>query len=346
MRVYLDSGYLNVRGILSQNTPFNFVTGGRGTGKTYGALQYAYESGRKFIYMRRSQTQVDMVSNPQFQPFKTLNDDFGWQVGVSGITKNCYGFYDMIESQDGGLVCAGEPIGYALALSTFSNLRGFDASDVELLIFDEFIPERHEKPIKDEAAAFLNCVETINRNRELKGCDPVKVLALSNSNNLACSLFIYLGLVSKVVKMQERGQEFSLMPDRGIGLYILNHSPISEAKRQTALYKLTCGTAFERMAISNDFTDYSNDDVRSCSLKEVKPLVNVGELTVCEFKGDSGKIYVTNRIIETAEKYASDTQGLKGFKLRYRWLYVLMIDKQVTFENPTCKVLLEKYFTQ
>ena len=40
------------------------------------------------------------------------------------------------------------------------------ASDI---IFAEFIPEAHERLIKNEAAALFNFYETINRNRELDG---------------------------------------------------------------------------------------------------------------------------------------------------------------------------------
>ena len=46
-----------------------------------------------------------------------------------------------------------------MALSTVSNLRGFDMSDCTLLIYDEFIPEPHERPLKNEAAALFNAYE-------------------------------------------------------------------------------------------------------------------------------------------------------------------------------------------
>ena len=51
MSIYLDNGYLNIEQILSYGLPFNFVVGGRGTGKTYGALKTAYEINIRFILM-------------------------------------------------------------------------------------------------------------------------------------------------------------------------------------------------------------------------------------------------------------------------------------------------------
>ena len=39
MGLYLPNGYVDIRWILAQGLPFNFLVGGRGTGKTYGALK-------------------------------------------------------------------------------------------------------------------------------------------------------------------------------------------------------------------------------------------------------------------------------------------------------------------
>ena len=36
--LYLDSGYLNAKWVIDLPYPFVFCVGGRGTGKTYGAL--------------------------------------------------------------------------------------------------------------------------------------------------------------------------------------------------------------------------------------------------------------------------------------------------------------------
>ena len=42
MSIYLDNGYLDIEKILNYKVPFNLITGGRGTGKTYGSLRSAY----------------------------------------------------------------------------------------------------------------------------------------------------------------------------------------------------------------------------------------------------------------------------------------------------------------
>ena len=63
MRIYDSSGYVNVRGILDEGYPFNFLVGGRGTGKTYTTLKVAKEDGRRFMLMRRTQSQADLSVN-------------------------------------------------------------------------------------------------------------------------------------------------------------------------------------------------------------------------------------------------------------------------------------------
>ena len=83
-----------------------------------------------------------------------------------------------------------------MALSTFGNLRGVDFSDVDMIFFDEFVPQKNARPIKAEAEAFFNLYETVNRNRELDGRPPVRVLMLSNeaaSTRRSCPRWISSG---------------------------------------------------------------------------------------------------------------------------------------------------------
>ena len=133
MSIYLKNGYVDIERILNYRIPFNFIIGGRGTGKTYGALKYAYENDIRFMLMRRTQSQADLISKPEFSVFKPLNEDLGWNVMVKSISKYNSMFYE----PGGDAEEMSHPIGYTCALSTLSNMRGFDASDIQLLIYDE-----------------------------------------------------------------------------------------------------------------------------------------------------------------------------------------------------------------
>lgn len=269
-RIYLSSGYVNIPYILAFKVPFIFCVGGRGTGKTYGAFRHVLENKIKFLYMRRTQAQADIVNKPEFSPIKTPAADLGLLITSESVTKYNSAYYLGKKDTDGRILPEGLPIGYTLALSTVSNLRGFDMSDCEILIYDEFIPERHERPIKMEGSALFNAYETINRNRELSGRPALKLLSLANANDITNPIFQELDIIDKVYQMQKTGQAITINEKRGYAVVLLQDSPISQAKRQTALYRLTAGSDFESMSIDNSYNvDF---DTQKINLAEFMPV--------------------------------------------------------------------------
>lgn len=333
MRLYDSIGFLDFPRIAQRKTPFNFIIGGRGTGKTYGALKYACEyyaqTGRKFILMRRTQTQLDKISNAAFNPFKSINDYF-----MKSIIKNVYGIYAPGDEQ---------PAGYAVALSTISSLRGFDASDVDIIVYDEFIGEKHDRPIKAENDALLNAYETVNRNRELSGADPVKMFCLANSNDLANPVFIGLELVSVAEKMKRTGFEFYEDNKRGVSLYLLNNCPISEKKKETALYKMSADSEFFDMAINNDFAADETARVKPQDLKQFKLICSVGEISIYKHKAEN-RYYITPATRGSAKEYKTSDMDLRRFRREKYFLWLAYLHNVITFASYTQKVLFEKYF--
>ena len=273
--------------ILKTKLPFIFIIGGRGTGKTFGALKYVLEHNIKFVFLRRTQTQVDLIAKQEFSPLKPVADYLHIDVVSVPLTKYNVGFYKAITNDEGKLSPIGECLGYSMALSTVSNLRGF-SSDVQCILYDEFIPERHERPIKEEASALWNCYETLNRNRELDQKPPIQLVCMANSNDAGNAVFTDLKLISKVESMKLKGQSYSLDYNRGIGIFMPDNSRISRAKKETALYKLTAGSDFEQMALANEFDDFRyRDNIKSMPLKEFKPLCIVGELGIYKHKSQN-----------------------------------------------------------
>ena len=345
MELYSPNGYVDVRKILSLDLPFTIIVGGRATGKTYTTLKTVIEDNIIFMYMRRLQAQTDLINKPEFSPFKVLNTDLHWHIGTVSITKYNAGFYNfrLNEEQD-KMEAYGKPLGYTGALSTFSNLRGFDASDVELLIYDEFIHEKHEREINSEGEAFLNCYETMNRNRELKGQKPLQALLLANSTNLANPIFITLGLVKIAQKMKANHNPYYINKKRGIGLFMLDESPISRQKQDTALYRLTKNTDFSRMALGNEFATEEVGRVGSQQLNHYKPLVRVGELTIYEHKSEN-LYYCSTHNSGSPEVFGSGEAELKRFRRKYYYLWQReYMDNNIIFEEYVCQILFEQYF--
>ena len=323
---------MNIGGILCEGYPFNFICGGRGTGKTYDALRTARNNGIKFIFLRRTQAQADLISKAEFSIFKPLNEDEGWNIYPERVSKYNSAF---VENDI--------QIGYTAALSTLSNMRGFDASDIQLIIFDEFIPEKHERPIKNEAAALWNAYETINRNRELKGIAPVQLLCLANANDITNPVFESLNLIRVADRMQKKGSERWTDEKRGIQLIMLQRSPISRKKGNTVLYNLTEGSDFSRMSLDNSF-NVNRQHVRPRPLGEYIPVCLIGELCIYRHKSDPRLYCTTHQAGVFSRRFGtSDTD-----RIYYRRIFChhweMYIQNQIDFEDVLSETLFLHYW--
>ena len=345
MRLFSENGYVDIRSILADDERYTFVwiIGGRATGKTYTALKTFIEDNIRFIYMRRRQTQVDLIKTPEFNPFKKLNKNEGWTITPAPITKNHSGFY-VGKEEEGILKPTGAPLGYAMALSTISGLRGFDASDIDIWCYDEFIAERNERPISNEGSAFLNAYETINRNRELEGDKPLRFLGLSNSNTAANDIFLYLHLTEVVEKMKKKGQRIWKDLKRRTMIIDLGDSEISELKRETALYQMAAGTDFVGMSLDNEFIDDDFSNIRSCPLVEYIPKVAIGE--ICIYKHKSRREYYVSATLTGSPKIIENTEaGKLLFRQKYEYLWDLFLHGKMIFENFYCKKVLTRFLS-
>ena len=343
MRLYDSNGYVNIPEILKHEAVFIFIYGGRGTGKTYGALKEMKEGDHKFIYMRRLQSQTDIVKKDNMQPYKTLNDDMGWTVRPFPVNKYLSAFYDSTTNEEGKIIPEGDQRGLLTSLSTFSNLRGVDGSEIDTIIMDEFIPELNERPIKGEADALFNAYETINRNRELKGEEPVKLLCLANSNRIDNPLFMELNLVRRAEKIRKEGKEYLYDPKRKMLLIDLYKSKISEEKSDTALYQLTRGTEFYEMAIRNSFINEERGRIETRPIREYKPVVSIGEITVYKHKSRK-EYYVTTFKSGSPDTYTTGEKDRERFKKAYFYLWSAYMKRLVVFEEYMSEILFDKYF--
>ena len=196
--------------------------------------------------------------------------------------------------------------------------------------------------MKHESDAFFNCYETLNRNRELQGRKPIQVLALANANDFANPIFIGLGLVSTVERMINKEQEEYINPQRSVGIFLLTDSPISLKKGKTALYKLTEGTAFSQMAIENAFAGADDPDIRSISLAEYSPVVNVGELCIYRHKSNR-TYYVSTHVSGSCSTFSGDGVDMKRFQTTYKTILLAVVMGNVTYESHLCKSLFLRY---
>ena len=342
MSFYDNNGYLDFRKVRDLGYPFNLIIGGRGSGKTYGALRSCVEDGRRFIFMRRKQIQLDIINKPEFSPIRPVCRDTGMQITMRSVAKGLSAFIPY-QLEDGKETVAGEPYGYTVALSTVANLRGFDASDVDIIIYDEFIPEKSERPLPHEADALFNAYETLNRNRELSGAPPLQLFCLANANDQTAPVLEHLRLIRRIDRMRKTGTELWTDKKRGLLLLMLRDSPISEAKADTALYRLTAGSDYAQMALSNDFVYEDRGRIISRPLAEYKPIVSVGEITVYRHKSRSD-YYVSGHRTGSPPTYGTGEAELERCRRSYPQLLDAHLDDVVEYEDYLCQVLYAKYF--
>ena len=340
MKIYDSTGYVNIRGILAEGYPFNFLVGGRGTGKTYTSLKVAKEDGRKFMLMRRTQSQADLISKPEFSVFKPLNEDLGWNIMVRRISKYNSAFYQPMLDD---VTKIDHEIGYTCALSTIANMRGFDASDIQLLIYDEFIPEKHERLLKNEADAIFNAYETMNRNREIKGSSPIQMICLANSNDITNPVFESLKLIRIADKMQKGNNDRWTDEKRGIQLIMLHRSPISRRKAKTVLYNLTEGTEFSNMSLDNDF-NVDRQHVRPRPLSEFTPICCIGELCIYRHKSEL-RLYASTHLSGVFNrKFSLSDSDRLHYQRIYRSHWDMYIGNKIDFEDVLSEKLFIKYW--
>lgn len=335
MNLYLDNGYLDMKSIIETGYPFIFIPAARGTGKTYGTLKYHLINHNKILLIRRTKQEAELQARKETTSYKILFHDLEiTDYYCTSGSASGYGSVVIPGDQDP------EEVAYIAALNTFASIRGIDFSDIDFIVYDEFICEPHVRKIKNEGMALANLYESVNRNRELLGKPPVQLLCLANSVNMANDVFMYFDLITEAERMLQEEIEFSEIGNKL--LIIPQHSPISEKKEQTALYKAV-NNEFSEMAIRNKFILNDFTYVQKRNLKEYKCLYKVGDLYIYQHKS-SHEYYATFTKGQTKSIYSSGYSDLQRFR-RDKWRFAgFYLDGYIRFENYRAVVLWEKYF--
>ena len=323
MKMYLPNGYLNMAGIMEdERYPFVFGTGARGTGKTWGCLHWLMtKTASKFILLRLTQAEAELVASEEANPFKPLGPEISEHIKFKKVDKNTTAFF-----------FDGELKGVVMALSTFAKVRGADFSDYDYIFFDEFIPEKHIKKIAHTGEALKNCYETVNRNRELQGKRPVKLVCMSNALNFNNDILIEFHITEPLHRMAQTGQEFFYDNSRGLMVIYPQNSPISEKKSETALYKL--GGRYNEMALDNSFREYYDGNIRSMNLKGFKPMYIFDTLCFYRSVNADRTWYVTSTCKGNfREEYGNTDFEQMQFVKKHILLHDLYLNKRMVFET-------------
>lgn len=239
------------------------VTSMRGPGKTYSFFNGCLEKGIKFLYLKRTQIDIELLSSPHFNPLSPINRDRKTNYMFERIYDGISGIYR--GDEDGN--AAGECLGYAMSLSSIHKYKGFDLSEVDYMCLDEFIPQLSERVNHSEGNLLLDLYLTVNRDREARGRPALKLILFANATELYCPITDTLQIVDDLSEMNAKNVEFRYDEERKILLHRIQFS--ASANEDSAIYNAMKKTKWAKMAFEGEFSYNDFSRVKKIPLKNM-----------------------------------------------------------------------------
>lgn len=309
---------------------FNILIGGRGIGKTDSSLRYVMDQEGRFLYMRNTDAQLEKTISSAMNPFKKLNARLGYNIRFESEKDH----YNIVSGGDPENDVEPNLIGYGFSLSTFDNFRGSDFSDVTWIVIDEFIQRR--RLAFDQYKAFCEMYETVNRNRELDGEEPVKVLFLSNSQQLYNDILQGFNWVGIIETMLKNNQFNYSSPD--VWICLCKDQNISDLKSKTVLYRNMPDDDVKEEFINNQFSNNDFSDIGKPKVTEYYCICSYDGMYILKHK--SKPLYYITWVRYSEKRQFKDNEKLKFLKhigLNIRSAYYR---NRVLFQDMTIKYRL------
>lgn len=252
----------------------------RGPGKTYSALWYSYGHRIKMMYTKRTVEDVNLICSggdrgATLSPYKAVNRDKGINIQAEKIQDGLGAFYECADD--------GEPVGdfvsMIMALNKIKTVKGFDASDIDWLLVDEFIPqigERTSAGVK-EGELLLDLYMTISRDRVKRGRPDLKLILFANAEEIATPITNTLEIVDDMAEMNATGERFRFLADRGILLHHITDDeiPLTDSEKKSGIFKAMADTNWGRKSFGGEFANNDFTNVQKCSIKNMQPLIHL-----------------------------------------------------------------------
>lgn len=238
--------YYDFGPLLSHHAEYNFLVGGRGLGKTYGAKRRALKRnlthGEEFIYLRRYKEELTASRDTLFEDVAHEFPD--WDFRANGNV-----FEKSPASQRGDKKRDWDTIGYAKVLSRGQYEKSVALPRVKTIIFDEFIIEKGTiRYLPNEAEVFNNFYSTVDRWQ-----DKTTVFFLANAISIGNPYFVYYKILPK------EDQEWLKLDVGKARGFILCHFPKSSdfqaSVSKTRFGQMIDGSDYAEYAVGNEFHD-------------------------------------------------------------------------------------------
>lgn len=232
--------------LLSFNGTYNFVPGGRGIGKTFGAKEKAIKRniryGEQFIYVRRYKSEL-VARNTFFEDVKFKFPE--WDFRISGNVAQKSPAKNRDDKKREWSV-----VGYFVALSTAQTTKSIAFPLVTSIIFDEFIIEKGNlRYLPDEVTVFNNFYVTVDRFQ-----DKTRVYFLANAVSINNPYFIEYEIEP------DEESEFVIKHDGFIVCHFPDSANFKNSIYQTKFGRFIKESEYSKYAVENEFAD-NNDSL-------------------------------------------------------------------------------------
>ena len=324
----------------------------RGPGKTYSTLRYMLSEGEKFIYLKRTAHDAELITSEfaaelgsDFSPMSPLNEDFGLNITPLVIDKKTGLGAFVEEFEEGGIE---ETYGLVGALNVVKSYKGVNYRPFNWIILDEFIPQPGEITKKNEGDMFLNFQPTVERNRTNEGKPPVKMVLLSNTDQISTSITNTLNIVNEMLELTYSDQTHMYLADRKILLHHIKSWEVPATDDEhSGLHDVMYGTewydaAFEGLFANNDFSKINKMDLRG--YKPYCSYLHKGKMNYI-YLNNQGMFYITFSRHNAKDFYDLSTESdQKSFFLGPRLrIYDACVKGRARFEKYTMYDLIMNY---
>lgn len=340
INLYLASGFIDAGAIMDKMAAdgihMGLIWSPRRAGKTTTFIKTIYERGGVMLYVRRTEIEAKIAMSPG-------TSDIVKALTVAGVSPEDITIDTTAQGGIGVVSVYGKEFCKILAISTFRNKRGFDASNCTCIVYDEFIPEKNAPSMTGEDWALWGLIDTVYSNRTT----PLDVYMLGNTNRIDCRVFQSLDLIDDVADMLVHGVRIREVTEGqgGRNLLLINafDSPIAQKRAYTGLYQMI-GTRgdYAGMALENKFTDYDDSGIAPAPKKGLRPYFSHDGLFYYYMPG--GDIYINRHPLGDFSE-CTLPPGAMGDSIYYRQyepgLAAYSDAGRVRYETPAAKVLAQ-----
>lgn len=323
--------YVDIPFIARKGCTWNTFVAARQIGKTYGIFKRFMDERIRFVYMRRTATELTRAV--KLGLFDELNRKEGYEYCIDYSANDAFGY--IYADSDKSI-----QIGVALSMSAAQSYRGINYSSYDELFFDEFMAADGSRKLKADATTCMNAFETIFGNRELppNNLPPMKVWLAANAIDLEDDILSALNLTETVAYMKTNKIKTMNIPQRSLYMYCGTEKEVAEAKKQTSLYKFLGSDTEEAINILEG--EFKGSDINLISAKEdmtkyrcvfsidnkVFVYLHKDENTwyVCESPQQNIPNFVKTNIAPLKRKYGTRYALLRGYDMvKYQKPYMI-----------------------